>query len=122
MGRILLVEDDALVGRSVSRLIGKRHDVTVVHTVDQALELLHMEDFDLIVSDIVMPGKSGMDLHVALTQNGKADKMVFLTGAILARGVKEFLDRVPNRFLEKPSTREALMELIDTELARLATR
>jgi CheY-like chemotaxis protein len=119
MARILMVEDDALVGRSLSRLLGSRYDVTVVHSVDQALELLHMEEFDLIVSDVVMPHKSGMDLHAALEKRGVANTIVFLTGAMLSQNVKDFLARVPNRYLEKPSTREALIELIEGELAKL---
>lgn len=118
MARILVVEDDVLVGRSVSRLIGTEHHVTVLHDVEVALELTRMEEFDLVISDIVMPRKNGMDLHAAFVERGISDRIVFLTGAALSENVRNFLSRIPNRWLEKPCSREALLELVNTELAR----
>lgn len=118
MARILVVEDDVLVGRSVSRLIGTEHHVTVLHDVDVALELSRMEEFDLVISDIIMPRKNGMDLYAAFVERGIADRIVFLTGAALSEKVRDFLSKVPNRWLEKPCSREQLLEVVKSELAR----
>lgn len=120
MARILVVEDDVLVGRMVSRLMGTQHEVTVLHDVEVALELSKMEEFDLVVADIVMPRKTGIDLYAAFVARGQANRIVFLTGAALSEKVRDFLSSVPNKWLEKPCSREALLELVNTELARLS--
>jgi two-component system, NtrC family, response regulator AtoC len=63
MDRILVVEDDATF-RSLLKTIltGEGYDVVDVATAEKALEILRCLGFDLVVSDLRMPGKSGMEL------------------------------------------------------------
>jgi len=63
MERILVVEDDATF-RSLLKTIltGEGYDVDDVSTAEKALEILRCREFDLVVSDLRMPGKSGMEL------------------------------------------------------------
>ncbi|MDD2336255.1 MAG: sigma-54 dependent transcriptional regulator [Geobacteraceae bacterium] len=63
MERILVVEDDATF-RSLLKTIltGEDYEVVDVPTAEKALEILCSQEFDLVVSDLRMPGKSGMEL------------------------------------------------------------
>src|SRR5262249_58613382 len=67
--RVLLVDDNAHVLQFLTSAF-KLHNclVAVASTADQALGLLADTDFDLVVSDIKMPGLSGLDLLRAMKE------------------------------------------------------
>jgi len=60
--RVLLVDDNASVLRFLASAFSSNHcQVTTASTAEQALEQLGDDPFDLVVSDIKMPGLSGLD-------------------------------------------------------------
>ncbi|MDF2694119.1 MAG: Sensory box histidine kinase/response regulator [Labilithrix sp.] len=104
-GRIVVVDDDALVRRAVQRSLASEHDVTALSSAREVLERIGAgERFDIIVCDLMMPGMTGMDLHAELSKVAPelAERMVFLTGGVFTARAQDFLDRVPNLRLEKP--------------------
>jgi len=103
--RVLVVDDDPLVGRAVKRTLGSHHHVTLATNGSQALdELLKSDPYDVILCDLMMPEMTGMALHAALVQRAPAlaERMIFLTGGAFTSAAREFLDVVPNPRLEKP--------------------
>lgn len=61
--KILVVDDDVLVQTSISKkLYEMGHEVTQMSNGLKALQIVKEEKFDLIISDIIMPGLSGFDL------------------------------------------------------------
>ena len=113
-GRILLVEDDPLVARAVRRTLSRDHDVVFVESGRAALQAIAKEKFDLVISDLMMPEMSGMDLHAELSRTHPdiASRMVFFSGGAFTTAAREFLRRVPNVQVEKPFDPAQLRELI----------
>src|SRR5207253_2723522 len=113
-GRILLVEDDALVARAVRRTLSREHEVVVVETGRAALEAIAREKFDLVISDLMMPEMTGMDLHATLLRTNPevARRMVFFSGGAFTDAARDFLRGVPNLQIEKPFDPQQLRELI----------
>jgi PAS domain S-box-containing protein len=113
-GRILLVEDDPLVARAVRRTLSREHDVVFVEGGRAALRALAKEPFDLVISDVMMPEMTGMDLHAELSRSHPhvAQKMVFLSGGAFTDAAREFLRRVPNPQLDKPFDPEELRAIV----------
>lgn len=63
MKKLLIVEDEeALCLLYKEELSREGYDVTTAHDPEQALEMLGRESFDLIVTDIRMPGRNGVEL------------------------------------------------------------
>ncbi len=61
--KILLVDDEELVIKSLEKLLKKQgFQVTCVGNGEQAIRSIEKEDFDLIVTDVRMPGLNGIDL------------------------------------------------------------
>jgi DNA-binding NtrC family response regulator len=119
-GRILLVEDDALVARAVRRTLARDHDVVFVETGRAALEAIGREKFDLVISDLMMPEMTGMDLHEELSRTHPeiAKRMVFLSGGAFTDAAREFLRRVPNPQIEKPFDPQQLRDLLRRLLSK----
>jgi DNA-binding NtrC family response regulator len=114
---LLLVDDDPNTLASLSRafrLAG--HEATVCDNPSRAVELLRTGNFDLILSDVVMPGKSGMELLDELKKAGVKTPVVLISGqANIEMAVKATrlgaLD-----FLEKPLSTDKLLVTVENAL------
>jgi len=114
---LLLIDDDANTLASLSRafrLAG--HDATVCDNALRAAELIRNEHFDLILSDVVMPGKTGLELLEELKKSGVRTPIVLVSGqANIEMAVKATrlgaLD-----FLEKPLTTDKLLLTVENAL------
>ncbi|HYV50152.1 MAG TPA: response regulator [Myxococcaceae bacterium] len=118
--RVLVVDDEVLVGRAIKRVLSRKHEVTAIHDPNEALRLLERgEAFDLILCDVMMPGLSGAELYERLNARSPstAERMVFLTGGAFTSAARQFLDSIPNRRLEKPFDAVALEALVDAILS-----
>ncbi len=102
--RILVVEDDAAVARILLRIL-KKHDV--VHELTSAGVLRRIgagERFDVIVSDVMMPGITGPQLHAELERLApdQAARMIFVTGGATDDAARAFVESAPRPVLDKP--------------------
>ncbi len=114
-GRVLVVDDETLVGRAVARMLEQQHEVVACTSGRAALELLAADPgFDAIVCDLMMPEMTGMELHASLlaTAPELAARTIFLTGGAFTDAAAAFLERVPNPRLEKPFDRAVLREMV----------
>jgi two-component system cell cycle response regulator CpdR len=81
MIRILLAEDDeAMRGYLARALENAGYDVVAVDRGTAALPLLQMEDFDLLLSDIVMPEMDGIELAQRCAEISPRTRVMFITG------------------------------------------
>ena len=120
-GRVLVVDDEPMVGRLVERALAPVHRVTAVTSGREALARLEAgERFDVILCDLTMPGMSGMALHerVLALAPDQAARMVFLSGGAFTAPARAFLERHPA--LEKPFDLRALEAVIQARIARVA--
>ena len=81
MSKLLLVDDDANTQASLARafrLAG--HEAVVCDQADRALELAKTQRFDVILSDVVMPGKDGLTLLAELKSAGVPTPVVMISG------------------------------------------
>jgi signal transduction histidine kinase len=103
--KVLAVDDDLQLLRTIERVLGRDHDVVSVGGGREALDRLSgAESYDAILCDLMMPDMTGMDLHDALVKIApeKAELMIFLTGGTFTAEAQSFLERVPNPRLSKP--------------------
>jgi len=113
--RVLIVDDEAALGRVLVHALEDDHDAEAVTTGREVLARITAgERFDVIVSDLMMPEMTGMELHEHLlaVAPDQARRMVFLTGGAFTATAGAFLDRVPNAKAEKPLQQKDLLKLI----------
>ncbi len=114
--RILVVDDEPLVGRTFERLLGTEHLVTCCEDGQRALELLsRRNDFDLLFVDVVMPGVDGISLYRELRarQPELARRVVFITGGAFAEGAAAFLEETEQPVLYKPFELRTVRAMVD---------
>jgi two-component system response regulator QseB len=121
--RILLVEDDAMIGASVQT--GLRQDGFAVDWVrdGQAAELaLANEPYDLMLLDLGLPKKAGLDVLLALRRRGEALPVLILTARDAVAERVKGLDSGADDYLVKPFDLDELAARIRALLRRRAGR
>ncbi len=84
-------------------------------TAQGALDLLASgKEFDVILSDVMMPGMSGIELYGQLARlyPKMASRVVFVTGGAFTSEANAFLDRVTNERMEKPFDLQQLRAMV----------
>jgi two-component system, cell cycle sensor histidine kinase and response regulator CckA len=119
-GRILLVEDEDGVRTIAAKLLGQRgYQVIAAADGEEALEILEddTEGFDLVLSDVVMPGLDGPGLLKAARPFLGRARVVFMSGYAEQDFAKTLEDERSISFLPKPFTLAQLAERVKQELA-----
>jgi nitrogen-specific signal transduction histidine kinase len=115
--RILLIDDEPAVGRSLSMLLAPETEVVAVSRAEDALALLASgERFQVILCDLMMPEISGIELHAQLMRVAPdcAEHIVFMTGGAFTPQAREFLTKLGRPHLEKPFSEAQLRRVIDS--------
>lgn len=118
MAHILLAEDDTSMREFLGLALGKAgHTVTACEDGLKALETLkEAHKFDLLLTDIVMPGMDGIELAQTATRLCPGLKVMFITGfAAVAMGEQQ-KEAHDARILSKPFHLKELVSQIDTLL------
>ncbi len=110
--RILMVDDEVLVGQAVAALLSPDHEVVSVTRAGAALARLAAgETFDVILCDLMMPEMTGMELHEQLAP-ALRERMVFVTGGAFTPQARDFLATSRRPRLDKPFTEAQLRRVI----------
>ncbi|HME12892.1 MAG TPA: sigma-54 dependent transcriptional regulator [Candidatus Acidoferrum sp.] len=114
---LLLVDDDPNTLASLSRAFRMAgHEATVCDNAGRALELLRTEAFDLIFSDVVMPGKSGIEFLEDLKKAGIATPIILISGQANVEMAVRATKLGALDFLEKPLSTDKLLVTVDNAL------
>ena len=117
---LLVIDDDAGTLASLARafrLAG--HEATVCDSAARSLELIKAQRFDLILSDVVMPGKDGLSLLEDLKAAGVTTPVVMISGQATVEMAVRATRLGAVDFLEKPISSDKLLVTVENAL-RLA--
>jgi len=122
MSKLLLVDDDANTLASLARafrLAG--HEAVVCDNADRALDLAKAQRFDMILSDVVMPGKDGLTLLADLKSAGVPTPVVMVSGQANIEMAIRATRLGAVDFLEKPLSTDKLLVTVENtvKLSRL---
>jgi len=115
-GKVLVIDDEAVVARALERLLAREHEVTLAASAGEAHKrVVAGARYDVIICDLMMPQMTGMDLHAEFLRVApdQASRMVFLTGGAFTPGARAFLDSVANQRVEKPFDTQHLRSIVN---------
>ena len=119
--RLLLIDDEPTIRSALSRYFTRRGwSVAEAENGAVALDLLHAAAsgtvaFDVIVSDLKMPGFSGIELHdrLAIEQPELLRRLIFSTGDVASDEAAAFVSRTRCMVLQKPFELGELAEVVE---------
>lgn len=121
--KILIAEDDPTMRKLMELLLVRQgYDVTAVEDGRQALLLLQQEKFDLVISDIIMPFVSGLELLNSM-RKAKNDIAIILCSSLKSENaVSKAFEIGANGFIPKPYSSQDMLSEVELILNRVEQR
>jgi len=118
MYKVLVIEDDEIV-RDVLRSVlgGKGYEATLAETGEAGLEMFRAEKFDLILTDLIMPGMSGMDVLREVTASKIRVPVVVMTAFGTVQTAVEAMKHGAFDYITKPFNVDELVIVLDKALS-----
>ncbi len=117
--RILVIEDEKKIARAIRQgLEGQDYQVTVAHSGEEGFFLVNAERFDLVLLDLMLPGRDGLDVLKALRTAGMATPVLILTARDAVEDRVLGLDCGADDYLVKPFAFPELLARIRALLRR----
>ena len=118
--RILVVDDAPRTLEVLKRNLDSRgYVVFTASSVAKATEILDATPLDLVITDIKMPGGSGLALVRHVHENSKYTEVMVITGYASIEGAVKAVKNGAEEYLAKPFTDEELLSAVDRALAKL---
>lgn len=107
--QVLVIDDDAVVGRSFDRVLsGKGYEVSTALNGEQALETMENKNFDVVFTDIKMPGMDGLEVTERIKARCPWTPVVVITGYGTQANEVRASVLGANGFVRKPLTPEMI--------------
>jgi len=127
--KVLVVDDDAVVGKSFNRVLSEKkgYVVTTVENAHEALKQIREQSFDVVFTDIKMPGMDGVELAERVKASQPWTPVVIITGygtteneaRAKAAGVSEFVRKPLSPEMIEQSAEHALQGAAQVEPERV---
>jgi DNA-binding NtrC family response regulator len=115
--RILVVDDDRAVRTALSVNLRKaQYDVALASSTAEAFELLRESSFDVLLTDVNMPGGSGMEMLATVRTHWPETRVVIMTGFGSVQDAVNAMKAGAADYIIKPIERDELLVLLDRAL------
>lgn len=124
MTNILVVDDEPDILELTERLLlSNGYEVFIAHDGDEAMELLIQNDIDLVVLDIMMPGKHGLDVIRDMRKTKDLMNIPVLVFSALGSGTRLMLEKEnqPDGYVQKPFRANEFLRQVEKMLAKPLT-
>lgn len=118
---ILVVDDEVEVGELASMVLAKQgYQVDVVNSGLEALKLLEKNSYDVVLSDLNMPGVDGRGIYDSIRRDypDLLEKLAFMTGDTMGSASQHLLKESKRPYLEKPVSPADLRQLVEGLLSQ----
>ncbi len=115
--RILVVEDDKNTREALESIFAERgYDATIAGDGIQALDLLGRARFDLIITDLEMPGMNGLVFLRELDKRGVRTKVVVISAYRKSEGYRAAEKEKVYSFIDKPFRKRDILNVVEKAL------
>ena len=115
--KILVVDDEANICQNVKKILSKKnYDVTTALNADEAIEKLTKNSYALLISDIIMPGKNGLELLKMVKNQWPLTKAMIMTAYASTDTAMKAIRLGAADYIPKPFTPDELRSKVDRVL------
>ncbi len=117
MARVLVVDDDSRLLRSLARMLSTHYQVVTAPSAEHAVLLLDDECFDVVITDQQMPGHDGLWLLVEVRQRQPGAVRVLTSGDDPPQLTRHLQSGLVQYWVPKPALTKDLLACLDAAVA-----
>ena len=118
MPTILIVDDDAVIREILFDLLSEKYECHTASVAQEALQYLDVEDYDAVLTDIAMPGLTGVELLRRIQDRGLATPVIVISGKGGEEDGKLLLHLGAFAYLAKPFDVSEVEEVVARAVGR----
>jgi two-component system response regulator AtoC len=118
MATLLIVDDDTTIRETLAELLSSSNECHTADRAEQALAYLEVENYDVVLTDISMPGLSGREVLRRVQENHPATPVIVISGDPNAAAAAELLAMGAFAYLTKPFQLEVVEDTVIRAIAR----
>jgi DNA-binding response OmpR family regulator len=114
MKKILVIDDQAEVIDIIEEFLYRKYEIYAAKTTARAISMLHTNNFDLILLDILLPGINGIEFLQYMREQSWYDNppVIFMSSESSFNIVNKAAHLSPGGYIKKPIEKELLLEKI----------
>jgi DNA-binding NtrC family response regulator len=113
MANILIVDDDDAVRGILLDLLSARYDCNTASCAEEAFQYLEIENYDAILTDIAMPGLTGVDLLKRIQHKDLATPVILISGKNDEQDTEALMKLGAFAYLRKPFSLDEIEYIVD---------
>jgi DNA-binding NtrC family response regulator len=113
---ILIVDDEEPVRKFLATCLGLDYGCVTVNSAERAMELLRERSFELVVTDLALPGISGVQLCAEIHKTFPDTVIIAMSGASDIKSRVEVIKRGALYFIDKPFNTAGMQKLVEAAL------
>ena len=113
MPTILIVDDDDAIRGMIFDLLSEKYECNTASMAEEALQYVEVENYDAILTDIAMPGLTGVDLLQKIQEHNPATPVILISGKGEEQDPKALLDLGAFAYVTKPFSLDELEEVVE---------
>ncbi len=118
MATLLIVDDDTNIRETLAELLSGSNECHTADRAEQALAYLEVENYDVVLTDISMPGLSGREILKRIQEKHPATPVIVISGNSNAEAVAELLAMGAFAYLTKPFQLAVVEDTVVRAIAR----
>ena len=118
MATLLIVDDDTTIRETLAELLSGSNECHTADRAEQALAYLEVENYDVVLTDISMPGLSGREVLKRVHEKHPATPVIVISGDPNAEAASELLAMGAFAYLTKPFQLEVVEDTVIRAIAR----
>ncbi|PLX38909.1 MAG: hypothetical protein C0608_11540 [Deltaproteobacteria bacterium] len=120
VGRVLVVDDERDITAVLEDVLeGKGYSTIAAHNAQDAIELFAREKFDIVITDLKMPGKSGLDLLAAVKDQNPDTIVIIMTGYATVETAIDALKKGAYDYILKPFKISELLKIVERAFEKI---
>ena len=118
MPTILIVDDDDAIRGTLYDLLSDRYECHTASMAEEALQYLEVEKYDAVLTDIAMPGLTGVELLQRVQQQGSGTPVILISGKGSEEVTNSLIGMGAFAYVTKPFTLDEIELAVERAVAQ----
>jgi len=110
---ILIVDDDDAIRGTLYELLSKKYECNTASSADEAFQFLEVESYDAILTDVAMPGATGVELLKRVQLRDEDTPVILISGKGSDQDTKSLIDLGAFAYVTKPFNLDEIEQVVE---------